>query len=74
MERSHIELSSARMFDATSLVKHMPHCVLGRLCLCGGLFPHSCDSSHGEEGLVRDSSCAALCEHHDMHGLARNTR
>lgn len=37
-ERSHIELSSARMFDAASLVEHMPHCVLGRLCLCGGLF------------------------------------
>lgn len=26
------------MFDAASLVEHMPHCVLGRLCLCGGLF------------------------------------
>lgn len=30
MERSLIELSSARMFDAASLVEHMPHSVLGR--------------------------------------------
>lgn len=74
MEGSHKELSSARMFDVTSLVEHMPHSVSGRLCLCGGFFPQSCSSSHGEEGLVRDSSCVALCEHHDMHDLAKNSR
>lgn len=73
-ERSHIELSSARMFDAASLVEHMPHSVLGRLCLCGGLFPQSCNSGHGEEGLVRGSSCPALCEHYDMHDLVKKTR
>lgn len=37
-ERSHIKLSSARMFDAASLVEHMPHSVSGRLCLYGCLF------------------------------------
>lgn len=30
-QRSHIELSSARMFDAASIVEHMPHSVLVRL-------------------------------------------
>lgn len=37
-------------------------------------FSQSCNSGHGEEGLVRDSSCLALCEHYDMHDLAKNTR
>lgn len=36
IERSAVELSSARMFDATSLAEHMPHSVLGRLR--GGFF------------------------------------
>lgn len=31
MEISHVELSYATMFDAVSLVEHMPHCVLGTL-------------------------------------------
>lgn len=31
MQGSHIELSSARMFDAASVVEHMPHSVLVRL-------------------------------------------
>lgn len=31
IQRSHIELSSARMFDAASIVEHMPHSVLVRL-------------------------------------------
>lgn len=78
IERSHIELSSARMFDATSLVEHMPHSVLGRLfawwLFFFFFFPQSCSSGHGEEGLVRDSSCPVLCEHYDMYDLAKNTR
>lgn len=50
MERSHIELSSARMFDAASLVEHMPHSVLGRLCLCGGLFHRAATLAMGRKG------------------------
>lgn len=37
-------------------------------------FSQSCNSGHGEEGLVRDSICPALCEHYDMHDLAKSTR
>lgn len=77
-QRSHIELSSATMFDAASLVEHMPHSVLGRMLFvwwpCFFFFcPQSCNNWGWEEGPVRDSSCAALCEHHDMHDLAENT-
>lgn len=59
IERSPVELSSARMFDATSLVEHMPHSVLGRL-RGGFFFSQSCGSGHREEGLVRDSSCPVV--------------
>lgn len=34
-ERSRVELSSARMFDAASVVEHMPLCVSARLRSCG---------------------------------------
>lgn len=72
MGGSQTELSSATMFDAASLAEHMPHSVLRRLCLCGGF--SQLQLSPSVEGLVRDSSCAAPCERHGIHDLAKNTR
>lgn len=47
------------------------------LCFREAVFvwwPFSQSCGHAEEGPVRDSSCAALCEHHGMHDLAKITR
>lgn len=75
MQGSHIELSSARMFDAASVVEHMPHSVLVRLFAHKVFFSplsQSCCSGRGEEGPVRDSSCPLVWKHYDMYDLDEN--
>lgn len=51
IERSNIELSSARIFDAASFVEHMPHSVLGRLFVwCVVFFPKAAALAMGSKG------------------------
>lgn len=50
-------------------------CSSETICAVGFFFPpQSWSSGHGEEGLVRDSSCPVVCKHYDMYDLDKNTQ
>lgn len=61
MERSHIELRSARMHDCASLVEHMPHSVLEKACLRGGVFQRTAKLALWRKGVCHGQQlCSPL--------------